>query len=645
MIIEIRKYATGPVARLFLFGIAASFLINYIPALRKNNKIDPSSAMSVNNMQISRNDFEKEVVACTRYKEDLRKQFGEYVDTYMPNPRETAHEFLVRCSLLDQAGRALGVQLHEDYIAALLSGHDLSRVIAPEALSQSFAALLPYYKSLINGASSRDTHNGGRSGFSVVDFESNLDKSLVRNAVLDLAQSCTYIPQFDKREALKVQQNQKQFSVTSVPFDLILAAEKQKKIGDEDLSTFFVREQARGNYHEPALWSGKIWRLTAEKYGTVVSDSEISAYYDQNKESNYLKDPSKIEVKRTLVSHVSKESHEKAQALHKKLVADSRNFLEVSKQNTEGMAGIVSDTVAFDRNSKEIEQSIKVAAFLLKEPGDISDIIQTNRGYEIIQLAKRIPATFVSLASVRDKIRQTLVNNRLAADVGRELSIASNQSSEKPGDRLIAIATKHGVIPEEVKYRSSKDSTIAARMLRLSVGETDLLSENGVVIGMSLTNISPARKQSLAEVKELARQDLYAERATQVIAARLSEGLNPHAVVAWATQLGGKTEDTGWIDPANTTQLQDLGRKGLPLQEMLSLGKTGMFLTKLNGKDGSLIVLKNVKTPSSAGLDSEKSTNMAYLRQMRESQIKSGFVASLRRGAIIDTNDSVRDVA
>jgi parvulin-like peptidyl-prolyl isomerase len=51
------------------------------------------------------------------------------------------------------------------------------------------------------------------------------------------------------------------------------------------------------------------------------------------------------------------------------------------------------------------------AAFSLK-PGEISDIVETQYGYHLIQLVDRIPAATMAYRNARTKIERTLRRNK-----------------------------------------------------------------------------------------------------------------------------------------------------------------------------------------------------------------------------------------
>jgi parvulin-like peptidyl-prolyl isomerase len=59
---------------------------------------------------------------------------------------------------------------------------------------------------------------------------------------------------------------------------------------------------------------------------------------------------------------------------------------------------------AFGNDADALEPAVTAAVFQLKEPGQISDIIETSRGYYLLRLTERQPATVRSFASARNQI-------------------------------------------------------------------------------------------------------------------------------------------------------------------------------------------------------------------------------------------------
>ena len=56
----------------------------------------------------------------------------------------------------------------------------------------------------------------------------------------------------------------------------------------------------------------------------------------------------------------------------------------------------------------------ETAAFALKEPGDISDIVETNYGLHILRLEERKEAYLVPLDEVREKLRAHISEEKVA---------------------------------------------------------------------------------------------------------------------------------------------------------------------------------------------------------------------------------------
>jgi len=68
------------------------------------------------------------------------------------------------------------------------------------------------------------------------------------------------------------------------------------------------------------------------------------------------------------------------------------------------------DLTQFDRSTTQHPQSVVTAAFALKEVGDISDLVATDKGFAILKLTDKRPALSRSLDEARPEIQRRLLD-------------------------------------------------------------------------------------------------------------------------------------------------------------------------------------------------------------------------------------------
>jgi len=153
-----------------------------------------------------------------------------------------------------------------------------------------------------------------------------------------------------------------------------------------------------------------------------VSDDEIKKFYDDPANISDFEQPEMVRASHILLMTQDPTTHEPLpadkKAEKKKQMEDilkqakaGADFGELAKKYSEDPGSKdKGGEYTFPRNRmvKEFEDT----AFALKNPGDISDIIETTYGYHIIKLNEKIPAKKVDLAEVKDGIKDHLVQEQ-----------------------------------------------------------------------------------------------------------------------------------------------------------------------------------------------------------------------------------------
>ncbi len=190
--------------------------------------------------------------------------------------------------------------------------------------------------------------------------------------------------------------------------------------------------------------------LVVEKLsGSIdVQDAEVQKYFDDNKARFVEKE--QIKASRILIRLANgSNAGEKRSALKKAktILAQAKkpgaNFEELAKANSgapDARRGGLLGWLTRGRMPKEFD----AAAFALK-PGQISDVIETRMGYEIIYVAERKEERERAFEEVRDNIKNSLFarkRNQKRRDVLKELKSTAKVEQliqfEKPAPLAIS---------------------------------------------------------------------------------------------------------------------------------------------------------------------------------------------------------------
>ena len=113
------------------------------------------------------------------------------------------------------------------------------------------------------------------------------------------------------------------------------------------------------------------------------------------------------------------------------LLAHPEKFASIAKENsadtkTASAGGLMPffSKGTYDRNFER-------AAFTLAKEGDISAVIKTNEGYEIVQLVGKKAQTFKPLAQVAADIKDILVAKKFNEQFSRDMRTVMSKADPK----------------------------------------------------------------------------------------------------------------------------------------------------------------------------------------------------------------------
>jgi len=121
--------------------------------------------------------------------------------------------------------------------------------------------------------------------------------------------------------------------------------------------------------------------------------------------------PEQVRVRHILVSAKACEPEAKARELLAQARQPGADFAALAKANSDdpGSASRGGDLGFFGRG--QMTAAFETAAFALKQPGDLSDVVKTEFGFHVIRLEERKPARKQSFEEVRDNLIRTLGDN------------------------------------------------------------------------------------------------------------------------------------------------------------------------------------------------------------------------------------------
>lgn len=347
----------------------------------------------------------------------------------------------------------------------------------------------------------------------------------------------------------------------------------QVKVTDQMLKDYY--DKSAGQFEVPEQVKAEYIVLDAAAAAAQVSvgDADIKSYYEQN-----LKRYSVDEQRRA--SHIliaankdaSAADKEKAKAKAESLLAQVRknpaDFAKLAKENSQdpGSAERGGDLGFFGKSM--MVKPFEDAAYKMK-PGEISDVVQSDFGYHIIQLAEVKPAAVKSLDVVKDEITAE-IKKQMAAKKFAELAETFNTTVYENADSLKPAADKLQLKIETISNLTRTPSPAAdpkspannPKFLAALFSEEALKRKNNTevvevapntLVAGRVVEYKPATRRPFEEVKAVVR-----ERVVQIEAMNLAK----KAGEAKLAEVKEKGNASGFSEPKMVSRTKNQEMRG-----------------------------------------------------------------------------------
>ena len=639
MITVLRNYFKKS-SQVVLWVIIAAFVIGMLPMAFRQITSTNIWAMRINGEEIGEQEYKLERERMNEQIMALRSQYGEYADLIMmmqmgtADPQVWAIRSLAKQELLNQFADTIGVHVSQDFVIRKMSD--------PAYVIQQLGGIIP--PQLVDPVTGIDQGMLKKYlkhfDLSVEMFERIIERTLADRFVTDVVMSSFYLPQFDVKQKYISEHAKKNFSILVLPITKLLELEKKNEITNEALKGFYDAESQRHWVHEKR--TGVMWEFDQKSYDISVADKQIEEYYENNKVKSFIDTPAKIQVRRILLT-VSDDLQapavqEKASRIKEEIAKDPTQFAEIAKRvsedkDTASNGGLME---SFVRGTYDI--SFDRTAFLLRGDGDVSDVIQTKQGYEILQRVNKEPQTFKTLSSVKNEIKNTLMQQAFRKQFTGDMKKVIDQE-----ETLADFIRKKGGIPKELVGIALDDTQVAQHLFKLPVGKRTFFVDGQKGIALRLDKMNERYLPGLDSIKNTVTSDLQEQRARKKLQENAQEakkllGTTPFKQVREKFDAGAI--QVGWMDLEKGSS-ESLKKQGIPVAQMLQMEKSGTIMTSMGDESGFVIRLDKIEPWNEQEFQAKQGDVARSLENERTQQYMEGFVASLYRNAKIETNESV----
>lgn len=325
------------------------------------------------------------------------------------------------------------------------------------------------------------------------------------------------------------------------------------QISDDDIAAYYNAHPADFQQAERVDVEYVLLDLAAVTEGIQVSDADVKSYYEQNASRYSSKEERR--ASHILINAPTKApaaerdaAKAKAEGLLAQLRKAPASFAELAKKNSQdpGSAPQGGDLSYFQRGA--MVKPFEDAAFSLKK-GEVSELVETEFGYHIIQVTDIKP----SVARPLDQVKPEIVAELKKQQAQREFA----EKADLFGNLVYEQAETYAPVAEKLKLKVQKyqgltrtpDPKAPAALVQPKVLEAvfsvDALEKKrntealemgaNQLVSVRVTQHQPAQTLPLAEVKTRVREVLLNERAQA-----LAKAEGEKALAAW--KAGGEAK-------------------------------------------------------------------------------------------------------
>ncbi len=254
-----------------------------------------------------------------------------------------------------------------------------------------------------------------RMNLTIPQYEDMKEEEFKRTAIEQCLESAVYIPSYIAEQSFDKKFSQKSFRVVSLPLEAFVARARKTPVTDKQLQTFYAdtKEQYRAAEKRKATY----WVIPAQVYlaRVEVDDEAIMSSYEKNKNSLY-RIPPEVKVRRILFKVASgapqaqqKVIEKRAQGILAQIKANPSDFPKLARAHSEAKSAAREGLVDFfKRGTYSKKPKFEEAAFRLQAEGEVSGLVRSDEGFEIVQLVKRKAASAKPLSVVRAEIIEAI---------------------------------------------------------------------------------------------------------------------------------------------------------------------------------------------------------------------------------------------
>lgn len=542
-------------------------------------------------------------------------------------------EVLRRCAsdkLVDGIIHSTNLQLDNDFVQ-----EELARKLAPfvdETGKINMEAYGQYVKKM---------------NMKIAEFEQSQEEQIKRNVFADFVRNAYYTPSYVAQGIFEQQASKKQFAVLKFPLEKFVASVKAELLTDEAKRRFYAIHQEEYRIPERRKAHYVVLDPAHVAATLTVDDETVENYYNRNKEQ--FKTPARIKIRRLVFKKGSTQLD--AQAAYTELKEKPSHFADYVKKHSADKDAVAKGGLTDYIERGALEPALEQAAFRLREKGEITPVLQTRNGLELIQLEDRIAPVEKTLSSVKHEIVKTLTNRKAAQQLKASVEALARQARQEDTTALFDqfVETNHGKAVES-GWLSAQDASAGNQLLNELAakifGKNEklgwLVSKNQYVVYLA-TESEKSYVPAYEKVADRIAQDLQADKGRQA----MHEAVNKvrKEALDHATSLEAAAKDLG-LSIVTTAlakakdEIPAFKGTGSLVNQAFELNDPVEVL-KFKHKDACFLVQLTKQEPAAASEELQKEKIIESEREYGRNGYFDSFIASLLRSAKIENEKNV----
>jgi peptidyl-prolyl cis-trans isomerase D len=365
-------------------------------------------------------------------------------------------------------------------------------------------------------------------------FEMQVRADLSNRQVIQGVQASAYATSAQTQTAMNAFMQRREVQILNFP-----AADFLGKItvSDADLQAYYDKNKDKYQSSESADIEYIVLDIESLRQSMTLNEQDLKSYYEQNLQRLSSKEERRashilITAAKDAPEAEKKTARAKADELLKLVKAKPASFADVARKNSQDPGSAVKggDLDFFGRGA--MVKAFEDAAFSMKK-SDISDLVESEFGYHIIQLTDIKAAMAQSFESLRPSMEADLKKQQAQRKYAELAETFSNTVYEQ-SDSLKPVADK-------LKLNIQKASQVARQgaqtrgvlshpgLLQAIFSEASLQKQRNTeaievapstLVSARVVKHQPAATLPLAEVKEFVKRALTQEKAAEMAKAQ-----------------------------------------------------------------------------------------------------------------------------